>query len=384
MPASFRVVILGGYGNFGQIIARHLVAIEGIQVIIAGRHFEKAQKMAQILNCEAAVLDSGDPTLAQHLRQLAADCLIFTVGPFQTQGYQVAQAAIEAGVHYIDLADARAFVCGITTLNDQAVNKDVLVCSGASSVPGLSSAVIDHLLPQFSTLQSIDFAISSSARMPGEITLRSVLTYCGKPFQQWKNNTWQTVYGWQDLHTHHFQQIAGKRLLANCDIPDLSLLKTRYADVHSVRFSAGVGLKLGQLGAWALSWLVRTRLIQHPEKFAALLHKSGQSLSFMGNGLSAMYIQLTGLNHDRQTVNWGWEITAQHDNGHHIPCLAAVALIRKLHSGQLQQRGAMPCLGLLTLREYLNELESLNIETMIYQIDEQGHWQPQENKTLPM
>ena len=53
-----------------------------------------------------------------------------------------ARAAIEAGMHYADLADARAFVCGIGELDEAARAAGVLVCGGASSVPALAGAAI--------------------------------------------------------------------------------------------------------------------------------------------------------------------------------------------------------------------------------------------------
>lgn len=50
---------------------------------------------------------------------------------------------IESGVNYIDLADGRYFVGGMAgKFNDRAVEKGVTVVTGASSVPGLSSAVL--------------------------------------------------------------------------------------------------------------------------------------------------------------------------------------------------------------------------------------------------
>ena len=33
------------------------------------------------------------------------DCVVNTVGPFYSTGYKVVQAAIEAGVDYVDIAD---------------------------------------------------------------------------------------------------------------------------------------------------------------------------------------------------------------------------------------------------------------------------------------
>jgi len=118
------------------------------------------------------VADANDPGLAARLRELAVNTLIHTAGPFQAQKYTVAKAAIEAGCHYIDLADAREFVSGIESLDSAARERGVTVVSGASSVPALSSAVIDRYLPRFKRLDSIEFGISSGGRAPGLATVR--------------------------------------------------------------------------------------------------------------------------------------------------------------------------------------------------------------------
>jgi saccharopine dehydrogenase-like NADP-dependent oxidoreductase len=89
--------------------------------------------------------------------------LIKTAGPFQSQRYTVALAAIQAGCHYIDLADGHEFVAGISSLDGPARERGVTVISGASTVPALSSAVIDRYLAQFVRLEGIEFGISSGA-----------------------------------------------------------------------------------------------------------------------------------------------------------------------------------------------------------------------------
>ncbi|MCS6763013.1 MAG: hypothetical protein MO853_02215 [Candidatus Protistobacter heckmanni] len=102
--------------------------------------------------------------------------------------------AIASGANYINLADGRDFVAGISRLDSLARERDVLVASGASSVPALSSAVVDRYLPSFSRLNTIRVGIGSGARSPGTATLRSVFGYCGKPFQSLQDGRWQTIY----------------------------------------------------------------------------------------------------------------------------------------------------------------------------------------------
>lgn len=69
--------------------------------------------------------------------------VINTCGPFQTANYKIVEDCIDAGVNYIDLADGRQFVKNMSQFNAKALEKNVTVITGASSVPGLSSAVIE-------------------------------------------------------------------------------------------------------------------------------------------------------------------------------------------------------------------------------------------------
>jgi saccharopine dehydrogenase-like NADP-dependent oxidoreductase len=148
-----RVLILGGYGNFGKRIAQALTR-EGIPVIIAGRSKEKADALARTLPAslgEAAALDAAGDVPAE-LGRLRPAVVVNTCGPFQTSKYHVARACIARRVHYVDLADGRDFVTGIVALDEQARRHDVAVISGASTVPALSSAVIERYRQEFSEL----------------------------------------------------------------------------------------------------------------------------------------------------------------------------------------------------------------------------------------
>lgn len=360
MEKDFGVVVLGGYGNFGQVIVRKLAA-SNMRVWVAGRDLAKAEALARQTGSQALQLDMNAGDLAERLRELGAQLLISTAGPFQRQDYRVPEAVIAAGMHYIDLADARSFVCGIGELDARARAADVLVCSGASSVPALAAAVIDELLPRFSRLDSIWHGISSSEKTPGASTLAAVLDYCGKPFQQWRDGRWQNVYGWQDLARHDFPEPLGSRWVANCDIPDLQLFAARYPGVRDVRFSAGVGLRLTQFGTWALSWLVRSGLLRSAVPLTDFLHRRAVSVERFGDGRSGMFVRLQGLDQVGRGQTLCWELLAAHNDGPNIPCMAAVALARKLAAGVLTERGAMPCVGLLSQADYLAELQGLAI-----------------------
>lgn len=145
------VLVLGGYGFFGRRIGAKLAAHPRIRLLIAGRSLNKAREAASELSLpleNAFEIDADDPRLQESLSGARVDTVIHAAGPFQNQDYAVARAAIRARCNYIDLADGRAFVTGIGTLDLEARRQQVSAVSGASSVPGLSSAVVDRYLPQ--------------------------------------------------------------------------------------------------------------------------------------------------------------------------------------------------------------------------------------------
>lgn len=211
-----RVLILGGYGNFGSFIARMLARDDAIQLIIAGRSIEKAEAFALTLQAKhpplAARVDI-EHGLAESLAELTPDIVIHTSGPYQGQDYHVAKACIQQGCHYIDLADAREFVANIGALDTQAKEKSVLVCSGASSVPCLTGAVIDAYKSEFAKLEEVEYAISTAQKTSrGLATTAAVLSYAGKPFTTLIAGTIQKVYGWLGLRARCFWGL-GIRLL---------------------------------------------------------------------------------------------------------------------------------------------------------------------------
>jgi len=215
----YRVLIIGGYGNFGQFISKTLSQEADLKIIVAGRSIEKAQKCVAELNgvnqAEAAFIDINDDADAV-LNQIKPHIVIHTSGPFQTQGYEVANACIDMGAHYIDLADGRDFVTGIAELDAAAKQAGVSVISGASSVPCLTAALIDYYQQDFSEIHSVDYGITTAQKTTrGLATTAAILGYTGKPFTTLINGKQSFVYGWQSLRARKYHNLGSNYLLSN-------------------------------------------------------------------------------------------------------------------------------------------------------------------------
>jgi NAD(P)-dependent dehydrogenase (short-subunit alcohol dehydrogenase family) len=362
-----RILIVGGYGAFGARAAERLARSPGLELIIAGRSGETAQAFAVELAAKhgcmvtAATIDATRVT-PEALRALGARVVINASGPFQVQDYSLARAAIAAGMHYLDLADARAFVGGIASLDAQAKAAGVLSLSGASTVPAVATAVVDHLSPKFTRLDRLTYGLSpGNAYDPGPATTASILGGLGQPFTSLKDGTMQPIHGWDDCHRHAFPVI-GRRWMARCDVPDLDTMPARFPTLRDVRFYAGVEIGLFHLGLAALAKARRWRLLPDPTVLTRPLLWAKRRLGFLGTDDGGMFVSLDGLGHDGRSKRVEWHLIARRGHGPYIPTLAAVVLARKLARRELVATGAGPCVGYVTLDDLLAEVADLDIK----------------------
>jgi hypothetical protein len=360
-----RILIVGGYGLFGRRLAQRLSRQAGLHLIVAGRSLQAAQAQVSkfasesAASLEAAALDAMGPDFGAELLRLAPHVVVNASGPFQGQDYRVAQACIKAGLHYIDLADGREFVGGIGALNAAALAAGVLVTSGASSVPALSGAVVDQLATGMVQVKVVDIGITPGNRAErGLSTIMSVLTYCGKAIP---SSGTREVIGWGGSKRHQFPAPVGSRLLSPCDVPDLVLLPGRYAGTPLVAFSAGLELEYIHRGMNLMAWAAKKGLVADWSRFAGLLKRVADLFLYFGTDAGAMQVTVEGVGSDGVDKKRSWYLMALHGDGPFVPTLAASALIRKLASGELTQRGAIPCLGMLTVADFVRETEGLHI-----------------------
>lgn len=367
--AGFRVVVIGGTGAFGARVCRLLARDPGVAVVVAARTQQSAEDLAAELcrlhgrqDIVAARLDIDAADWVDSLARLGPAAVIHTAGPFQESDYRVAEACIGLGVHYVDLADARAFVCGIGVLDPAARQAGVLVAAGASSVPALSSAAIDHMAEGLSRIDTIDIAITPGNRAPrGRATIAAILSYVGHPVRLWQNRIWTDGIGWQDLHRRTLALAdgasLGTRWFSLCDVPDLALLPERYRVRERVAFHAGLELAVMHVGLWLLSWPVRWRWIGSLVPFKATLQWLADRLRGLGTDRGGMLVDVAGRTAAGRAITRRWRLLAEAGDGPWIPALASVALVRKLARGGVTTHGAMPCIGLLTMDEILAEAE---------------------------
>ena len=368
--------MIGGTGHFGGRICRRLTGENNSALLVASRSEQKATAFVDELRqldagtpIDSVRLDQNSSEFERDLAALRADIVIHTVGPYQGQDYRVARACIDSGCHYIDLADGRDFVTGISALHEQAQQNGVLLVSGASTLPGLSSVVIDSLQHGFRSISTIEISIAPAHQTPrGQSTIAAALSYCGMPFKVLVNGKWITKYGWQDIKTQHYPAF-GMRLSGACDVPDLGLLPAYVKGVDTVTFHAALEAKWEQIGLWLMAWIRRAQLVKSWDRLVPGFKSMSDGLIRLGSDVGGMQIRLSGASADQGRRSVTWNLTARQNHGPEIPCSPALILARKLAADQISTRGALPCLGMFSMAEFASEVSAFDIS---WRVDEKS------------
>lgn len=347
-----KVFVLGGYGQFGRRLCR-LLARRSSEVALAvgGRNGLALKKLQSCIPCEVHRVDVNR-NLVEVLETVAPDLVVDCTG--FAADHRIARSCISLGLNYIDISSAREFVCGISDLDEKAKTAGVAVISGTSTVPGLSSAVIDEIFRR-GPIYRLAYGISPGNRTErGLETVRSVLEFVGKPLPNGR-------IGWQDLALHHFGDGVGWRWLGNVDAPDLAIFPERFG-CQDIVFKAGLELSVLHLGLWFLSGLVRLGLIADLSRYARPLKKMSDWFLDFGSDCGGMSLHASGTGRDGEPANYAWQLSALGGDGPYVPVLGVAALVDRFIRKAPPANGAYPCVGVIQLHEFERAAAGLNIQ----------------------
>jgi hypothetical protein len=359
---KLRVLVLGATGNFGGRIVRALRNDADIELVAASRRGDTVPGASEELTVALDVRSSEFPT---RLRDIAPGLVIHCVGPFQGQDYRVVEGVLRAGAHYLDLADGRDFVARFSGANHtHAIAAGRVAISGASTLPGLSSSVVDALRGALQEIDTVEIAIAPGQRaVRGAATLAAVFSYLGLPALVWRNGAWVRQFGWMNLQRVQFD--IGSRWGAMCDVPDLTLLPARYPGVRSVSFHAALEFRLQHLVLWKLAALRRMKIPFPVNRWAAALDRLAGAFDPFAGDWGGMRVSVVGKSATGERLKRTWHLTVAAVDGPEIPCMAAILLARRLAHGEQMVAGASACLGLVSLAEFEPEFARWGIRTRV-------------------
>lgn len=360
-----RILIVGGAGVFGRRLAEGLLATTTAELVIAGRSLARAEAAALAIGAfEAVILDRTTATPGD-VHKLNVDLVIDATGPFQGADLRFARAVIEAGVHYLDLADARDFVAAFPSLDSLARQHNVAAITGASSTPALTHAVLDELRAGWRRIDIIRAGIAPANQMDrGPAVMKAILAWVGAPVRVFEDGAWRERPGWDDCGKIDVTML-GRRRFALAETPDLDLLVTRYAPRETALFMAGMEVWLMQRGMEVVSALRRWGVLREPARFSEFLRFCGDLLGPFGSDTGGMVVEAFGRDASDRAVRARWSMFAPDGLGPYTPTFAALALARRFVEEGALPVGAHACVAMLRLEDFEPEFKRHNFKTKI-------------------
>lgn len=350
-----RVLVVGGTGGFGSTICS-LLADDGHDVTAASRsvpaNMPKRLKHVQLDRERVTPKDLA-----------GFDLVVDAAGPFQEQDASLLDVAIAAGVHHVDISDDDAFVADATSRDAAASAAGVVVVSGASSVPGLSSAVALEQSAGMTEVERVDVAISASAKAVfGRSVLAAMLSGAGIPLP-WRG--FRTIRAMTSPRWVSISSPKGdlRRQVLACSAPDARLLPEALPGNPAVRFRAGSEFVPHNLSMRAIALAVISGLVRSGTAFAGMAGAARRLTSGFGSGRSGMLVETIG-RIGGQRVLRRWSLVAENGSGPTIPCLVVPAIVDAIARGSLPP-GAHACLGLVDARTILSRFPSEDYDVTI-------------------
>lgn len=367
---KMKILILGGYGVFGGRLAELLSDIPNLQLLICGRNLQRAERFCSAFTGTAIAtpVQLNRDALSLKLPSFGADLVVDASGPFQDygdDGYAVIRSCIEAGVNYMDFADAADFVFGVSQFDQAAKDAGVFVLSGVSSFPVLTAAVLRQMARTMDIVSVQGGIAPSPFAGIGLNVMRAVVGYAGDPVKLTRGGAQMTVPGLTESMRYTIA-VPGKMPLRNIhfslvDVPDLQVLPPEHATLTDIWMGAG---PVPEILHRILNILALARSKFGLPSFTPLAPLFYRVLNFFkfGEHRGGMFVHAKGLC-DGKKVEQSWHLLAEGDDGPYIPSMAIEAIVRKMVVQDVPEIGARPATDALELADYEGLFEQRTIYT---------------------
>lgn len=238
------VLIVGGYGHVGRLLAAELAPYFPDQVVVAGRNSDRAWALADEIGHGTCgiELDVTDPEAVNK----ALKSIALVVCCIDQEEPHLLRLAVEHGLAYIDISAELDLWMTAHDLNDEAKRTGARVLIGAGLVPGLAGVMAREAVARTGPGTSVDVGILLSIGDNfGPAALDWMLGTAGREFTITEHGQPRQVQGLKEKRKMRFPEPIGTCTVHRFAIPD----QIFYPDTLGVqRAGSWVVLQPGWIG----------------------------------------------------------------------------------------------------------------------------------------
>jgi saccharopine dehydrogenase-like NADP-dependent oxidoreductase len=293
ISGSPNVVVLGGTGRVGASTAAALLrAAPNVKLTLASRNpasYDAAIALRPELRAAArATADVNNPSsLLAALR--GADLIIHTAGPFQRRAdCAVLEAAIAAGVPYLDVCDDTSYAQRAKALHSKAEAAGVPAITTAGIYPGVSNVMAAHMISLAGKEydEGFNYIASPPADAPrpsrvlysyytagsggaGPTILNTTFLLAGEEVVAYKNNQAVTLPPVSNRRAVDFGPGIGRKGLFLYSLPEVASGREVFK-VPAISARFGTDPDFWNWGMWLLARLVPKSVLEDPKAVEGL------------------------------------------------------------------------------------------------------------------
>ncbi len=245
------ILILGGYGNTGDPLARLLLQETDAQLVLAGRKLDKAQALTDELNqvfegnrVSAACVDASDLV---SLRR-AFTGIDFVVVASSTTQYtrQIAGAALEARIGYLDIQYSTPKIALLKSMSEAIERAGCCFITDGGFHPGLPALMVRYVAQYFDQVEiarvgsvikedwkSLDIGDSTVHELMELMNDFEMLVFKGR---KWKK---VSMFSMSDFIGMDFGSVFKKQYCAPMMLEEMRALPVLYPSLRETGFYVG-------------------------------------------------------------------------------------------------------------------------------------------------
>lgn len=218
-----KILIIGGYGNVGRIIATELSQRFPGQVIIAGRNYQRAKALALELGHQVTPMALDIARIDTH--ETALKDVGMVVMCLDQESLEFVRLCIRRGIHYIDISASYSLLAQIENFNPEAEAARATVVLSVGLAPGLTNLLVKHCQSKVPDMTYADiYILMGMGDIHGDAALQWTLANLNREFSIRGNRGTQQVRSFTDGKSTVFPGRLGKRTAYRFNFSDQHVL----------------------------------------------------------------------------------------------------------------------------------------------------------------